>query len=138
MSILDDTEAYYDDNTKAGKTLEEVEEEEELELFASLKKRRNVKKKKKVNNEDGNESITSTNDKKTASWIGTDRDYTYTELLEYIYRQIHEKNPALTKRKKHSMPPPQMARVGSRKTMWSNFANICNIMHRQQSHVQSF
>jgi translation initiation factor 2 subunit 2 len=36
------------------------------------------------------------------------------------------------------MPPPQLLRVGTRKTMWANFAQICQLMHRQPEHVMSF
>lgn len=59
---------------------------------------------------------------------GADRDYTYTEMLERVFSLLREKNPALAgNRKKASLPPPQLSRVGTRKTMWSNFAQICQM-----------
>ena len=67
-----------------------------------------------------------------------ERDYNYTELLERVFSLLHEKNPALSTRKRYSMPPPQLVRVGTRKTMWTNFAQICSLMHRQPEHVMSF
>ena len=67
-----------------------------------------------------------------------ERDYNYTELLERVFSLLHEKNPALSTRKRYSMPPPQLVRVGTRKTMWTNFAQICALMHRQPEHVMSF
>jgi len=36
------------------------------------------------------------------------------------------------------MPPPKVSRVGTRKTMWDNFAPICQVMHRSTSHVEKF
>ena len=56
-----------------------------------------------------------------------DRDYNYTEMLERVFSLLHEKNPNLSVRKRHVMPPPQLVRVGTRKTMWSNFAQICQL-----------
>lgn len=66
------------------------------------------------------------------------RDYHYAELLERVFALLHEKNPNLSVRKRHVMPPPQLVRVGTRKTMWSNFNQICQLMHRQPEHVQQF
>jgi len=67
-----------------------------------------------------------------------DRDYSYFELLERVFNLLKEKNPNLATRKKHTMPPPQLVRVGTRKTMWANFNTICQTMHRQPEHVMSF
>ena len=67
-----------------------------------------------------------------------ERDYNYTELLERVFSLLHEKNPALSTRKRYTMPPPQLVRVGTRKTMWTNFAQNCSLMHRQPEHVMSF
>lgn len=67
-----------------------------------------------------------------------DRDYNYTEMLERVFSLLREKNPNLAVRKRHVMPPPQLVRVGTRKTMWANFAQICQLMHRQPEHAQSF
>jgi hypothetical protein len=70
--------------------------------------------------------------------LPTHSDYTYAEMLDRVYQQILEKNPNLQERKRHSMPPPSLNRVGTKKTMWNNFAQICKIMKRTQAHVQSF
>ena len=67
-----------------------------------------------------------------------ERDYNYTELLDRVFSLLHEKNPALSTRKRYTMPPPQLVRVGTRKTMWTNFAQNCSLMHRQPEHVMSF
>jgi translation initiation factor 2 subunit 2 len=67
-----------------------------------------------------------------------ERDYTYMELLERVFALLRDKNPNLTVRKRHVMPPPQLVRVGTRRTMWANFAQICQLMHRSIEHVMSF
>lgn len=66
------------------------------------------------------------------------QDYSYTEMLERLYTQLHQNNPALTTRKKYVLPPPQLTRVGTRRTMWTNFAQTCSIVQRQPEHMMSF
>jgi len=69
----------------------------------------------------------------------SERDYNYTELLERVFSLLREKNPSWGGlRKKHTMPPPQLVRVGTRKTMWANFQQICQTLHRQPEHMMSF
>lgn len=65
-------------------------------------------------------------------------DYTYTELLERVYSSLHANNPNLATRKRHVMPPPQLARIGTRKTMWGNFAQAAQVMRRQPEHLMQF
>jgi len=71
-------------------------------------------------------------------WAGTDRDYNYTELLDRVFTLLREKNPALSVRKRHSMPPPTILRVGTKRVMWANFSTTCSLLHRQLEHLQSF
>lgn len=106
------------------------EEEETFELNLSLKKKK--KKKKKVVKEADEVDATK------KPWEGSDRDYSYTEMLERVFGLLRERNPSLSTRKRHVMPPPQMVRVGTRKTMWANFSQICALMHRQNEHLMSF
>ena len=49
------------------------------------------------------------------------------QMLERVFSLLREKNPNLAVRKRHVMPPPQLVRVGTRKTMWANFAQICQL-----------
>lgn len=74
------------------------------------------------------------------SWIGSDRDYTYDELLTRVFDIMREKNPDMIagEKKKFAMRPPQVLRVGSRKTSFANFADICRLLHRQPKHVLAF
>lgn len=36
------------------------------------------------------------------------------------------------------MPPPQLVRVGTRKTMWSNIYQMCELLNRNMDHLISF
>lgn len=60
-------------------------------------------------------------------WLESDRDYTYDEMLEIIYNKIKEKNPESESgvKKKLVMRPPQVLRVGTKKTSFANFIDIC-------------
>lgn len=70
------------------------------------------------------------------TWQGTDRDYTYAELLHRIFRTLRQQNPALSgEKKKYTMVPPVVQRDGSKKTMFANVIEICKRMHRQPDHV---
>lgn len=74
------------------------------------------------------------------SWSGTDRDYTYDELLTRVFSIIKEKNPEMVtgEKKKIVMRPPQVLRAGARRTSFANFAEISRMLHRQSKHVLAF
>ncbi|AYV84543.1 MAG: hypothetical protein Hyperionvirus28_31 [Hyperionvirus sp.] len=76
----------------------------------------------------------STGETKTAS----DRDYTYTELLERMFSQMREKNPSLCARKRHVIPPPSILGLGSKRVIWANFNTTSQLLHREPKHLQSF
>ncbi|VDM26050.1 unnamed protein product [Toxocara canis] len=67
-------------------------------------------------------------------------DYTYLVLLEMAFGALRERNPDLAsgEKKKFIMRPPQVARAGSKKTAFANFAEICRLLKRQQKHVLQF
>jgi translation initiation factor 2 subunit 2 len=52
--------------------------------------------------------------------------------------KLHENNPELSDRKRHTMKPPQVMRVGTKKTLWANFQENCQMMHRNPEHVLQF
>ncbi|KAF8309659.1 hypothetical protein DL93DRAFT_2062727 [Clavulina sp. PMI_390] len=74
------------------------------------------------------------------TWHGTDRDYTYAELLGRIMRTLHAQNPELSSggRKRYTIVPPSVHREGNKKTIFANVVDICKRMHRQPEHVISF
>jgi len=67
-------------------------------------------------------------------------DYTYDQLLDLVFGIMREKNPDLTagEKKKFVMKPPQVARAGSKKTAFANFAEICRLLKRTPKHVLQF
>lgn len=76
----------------------------------------------------------------SSKWLESDRDYTYDELLEIVFNIIKEKNPEIDAgtKKKLVMRPPQVLRVGTKKTSFANFLEICKSLHRQAKHMQAF
>jgi translation initiation factor 2 subunit 2 len=53
---------------------------------------------------------------------------------------MREKNPELAagEKKKFLVLPPQVARAGSKKTAFANFAEITRVLKRQPKHVLQF
>ncbi|KAF8333103.1 domain found in IF2B/IF5-domain-containing protein [Cantharellus anzutake] len=74
------------------------------------------------------------------TWHGTDRDYTYAELLGRIIRTLQSQNPDLSSgtRKRYTIVPPSVHRDGNKKTIFANIAEICRRMHRQPEHIIQF
>ncbi|KXN93009.1 putative eukaryotic translation initiation factor 2 subunit beta, partial [Leucoagaricus sp. SymC.cos] len=73
----------------------------------------------------------------TEAWLGSDRDYTYPELLTRFYASLHAANPALlsASSKRYTIAPPSIHREGNKKTIFANVTDICKKMHRQPEHV---
>ncbi|KAH3765444.1 eukaryotic translation initiation factor 2 subunit beta [Pelomyxa schiedti] len=68
-----------------------------------------------------------------------DRDYTYEELAQRIFTLMQRNNPEFANRqRKFIMKPPQVCKEGTKKTVWMNFAEICQIMHRPPEHVLQY
>merc|ERR1712014_352537 len=126
--------------------LEEDEDEAEdggddLDLESFGKK----KKKKKRGGADDldaamDENKENENDEDTTAWGGSDRDYTYDELLQRVYNIMKEKNPesVIGETKKFVMRPPQVVKVGTKKTAFVNFTEIAKMLHRQPKHLLAF
>jgi len=74
------------------------------------------------------------------SWLTSDRDYTYEELLCRVFEIMHAKNPEMASgtKQKFVMRPPQVLRVGTKKTSFVNFMEICKMLHRHQKHLLDF
>jgi len=74
------------------------------------------------------------------AWLATDRDYTYDELLTRVFDIMRLKNPEMAAgtKQKFVMRPPQVVRVGTKKTSFVNFMEICKMLHRHQKHLLDF
>lgn len=122
--------------------------EDEFDLSLPMKK----KKKKKVKielgddgeiheeTEESQEAPSSQVDGTTTTMMDSDRDYTYDELLKRVFDIMREKNPDMVagEKKRFVMKPPQVMRVGTKKSSFSNFAEICKMLHRQPKHLLAF
>jgi translation initiation factor 2 subunit 2 len=53
---------------------------------------------------------------------------------------MREKNPEMVagEKKRLVMKPPQVMRVGTKKTSFANFTEICKMLHRQPKHLLAF
>ncbi|GAM18819.1 hypothetical protein SAMD00019534_019940 [Acytostelium subglobosum LB1] len=71
-------------------------------------------------------------------WVGSDRDYRYAELTYRVYHLLQANNPELMTDQKRAMKTPTVFRDGSRKTVWANFSEICQILNRKPEHVLSY
>lgn len=129
----------------------ETLEDDDLMLPAKKKKTRKVKDFQEdtdiLSKDDGVEDDDSKNtDDITFSaqtgpaWAGSERDYTYDELLNRVFNIMREKNPDMVagEKRKFVMKPPQVVRVGTKKTSFVNFTDICKLLHRQPKHLLAF
>ncbi|MDP2436779.1 MAG: hypothetical protein Q8P67_13600, partial [archaeon] len=60
---------------------------------------------------------------------GSDRDYTYEELVDRIFATLENKNPDMLNRSRDQrvrVPPPNVMREGTRRTVWVNFADTAD------------
>lgn len=105
--------------------------EEESELIPDF----DLSKKKKKKKVEIVKTIDETEDKKEE--IDSERDYDYVELLERAFKQLRADNPNHAKRKRYTIPVPQLAKAGQ-KTMWTNFCDTIKMIGRQPEHVCSF
>lgn len=72
-------------------------------------------------------------------WEGSDRDYTYEELLDRVFGILKENNPELTgERRRTTLKPPQVAREGTKKTVFTNFMDLARSMNRNPEHLQQY
>jgi translation initiation factor 2 subunit 2 len=115
--------------------------------FSLLSKKKKKKKKTVTLDErdgDGDGDEENEPDSETSNapgeWAQSDRDYTYEELLALVFTTIREKNPDLAagEKKRLVMRPPQVLRVGTKKSSFANFVEICKQLHRPQKHMQAF
>jgi len=87
-----------------------------------------------------NAGTKSEDDEERNAWDDHDRDYTYDELLQRVYNIIKDKNPdsVMGEKKKFVMRPPQVVKVGTKKTAFVNFTEIAKMLHRQPKHLLAF
>nr|CAG4646478.1 EOG090X0AVX [Macrothrix elegans] len=114
-----------------------IENQEDLDLDFSMTKKKKKKKTTGLAAEDEKEEKDEEN--VGVAWA-TEGDYTYDELLNRVFNIMREKNPEMVagEKKKFTMRPPQVVRIGTKKTSFANFSEICKMLHRQPKHVLAF
>ncbi|XP_056631610.1 eukaryotic translation initiation factor 2 subunit 2 [Diorhabda sublineata] len=112
--------------------------------FSRTKKKKKTKRPKNLDDliaetEEKDEDLENVDDNST-QWGNSDRDYTYDELLNRAFEIMRDKNPdmAAGKKQKFVMRPPQVVKIGAKKTSFANFTEICKMLHRQPKHLLDF
>jgi translation initiation factor 2 subunit 2 len=108
-------------------------EEASMDMFDLSKKK---KKKKKDPSEKKEKKSKDKEGKKRA--VGENETYTYQELLTRVMRKLNENNSGLQTNERFLIKPPQMMRVGTKKTLWVNFPDNCKTLNRDPQHVFQF
>ncbi|XP_077079372.1 eukaryotic translation initiation factor 2 subunit 2-like isoform X2 [Siphateles boraxobius] len=129
---------------------QEIMEEDDLDLMLPAKKKKakkvefvderdTVEQEDVIEDDKSTEGITFSSQSGPA-WADSERDYTYDELLSRVFNIMREKNPDMVagEKRKFVMKPPQVVRVGTKKTSFVNFTDICKLLHRQPKHLLAF
>lgn len=104
----------------------------------SQKKKKKKKKAADAPASDEPKDVQSENVQSGISEVTDPPKYSYQQLLERVTDILHQNNPELTDKKRHTVKPPQLMRVGTKKTLWANFQEICKGMRRNPEHVFAF
>ncbi|XP_016429643.1 eukaryotic translation initiation factor 2 subunit 2-like [Sinocyclocheilus rhinocerous] len=129
---------------------QEMMEDDEFDLMLPTKKKKSkkveffeesdtVEKDDVIEDDKSTDGVTFSSQSGPA-WVGSERDYTYDELLSRVFNIMREKNPDMVagEKRKFVMKPPQVVRVGTKKTSFVNFTDICKLLHRQPKHLLAF
>ena len=117
--------------TEESKLNTELNDDEEIQMLNDLKGKK--KKKCKKCNKSKKKCLCKGKESKESKDNEDNITYDYRDLLSRIY---NENMPS--ERKKISMQPPQIQRVGTRRTLWANFQETCSTMKRKPEHVFKF
>lgn len=127
-------------------------EEFPLVDFSKIKKKRREVKHKKVEAEENDDlsdfmitklqnKIDANNEKdqiNIKNEESKDSEYSYQFLLDRIYGLIKTHNPDFIEKTKVNIPVPIVNRVGRSRSVWVNFADVCNSLNRPTDHLFQF
>ncbi|KAJ2489310.1 translation initiation factor eIF-2 beta subunit [Coemansia sp. RSA 2050] len=132
--------SFGDDDDEAG---EANKDDSELFDISAMKKKKKSKKSLAAfeaelgDEEAGAESAPT--DRAGEPWLGTDRDYTYGELLDRFFKIHRDKHQeAGGDGNKYRLVAPQVLRDGTKRTVFANVEDISRRMHRPSEHVIKF
>lgn len=69
---------------------------------------------------------------------GVGHNYDYADMLNHAFVMMQKRNPDYGKTKRYVMKPPMVCRIGSKRSSWMNFMEICGLLKREPNHVLSF
>ncbi|KAJ1720895.1 translation initiation factor eIF-2 beta subunit [Coemansia erecta] len=121
----------------------EGEGDDDVADISLMKKKKKSKKAKslaafeaELGGEEDQQAESPSTDKASEPWIGTDRDYTYQELLGRFYNILRDNNPdSVGIKGKYVMVPPHITRDGKKRTAFTNIDDIAKKMHRTPEHL---
>jgi len=140
LENLDDLKEAVPEVDEADKDVGDMDDLDDMESFGVKKKKKKSKKKDLDELDIGEEEKENEEGDSADPWTGSDRDYVYDELLQRVFGIMRDKNPEMVagEKKKFVMRPPQVVRVGSKKTAFANFTEIAKMLHRQPKHLLAF
>ncbi|XP_052817256.1 eukaryotic translation initiation factor 2 subunit 2-like isoform X2 [Mya arenaria] len=129
-----------DESAQDGGAVLDFSADADMSSFGKKKKKKKVVDLDQIQDTVDDSFIAVDSTKKGSAWVGSDRDYSYDELLLRVFDIIREKNPEMAtgEKKKIVMRPPQVLRAGAKRTSFANFAEISRMLHRQSKHVLAF
>merc|ERR1712142_709797 len=125
---------------------EKVIDDFDLEDFSNLKKKKKKKRDPKGpaldmdTVKDAIDEVAGDAEKEAEPKEDDTREYTYEELLTRVFDIMRAKNPNMVEggKRKFVMKPPQVVRIGTKRTSFVNFTEICKILHRQPKQLLQF
>lgn len=112
-----------------------IEDDDILNLDLSLMK----KKKKNKNRVLDDTEIQQTTHSPMGLYSQSTENYSYEFLIQRVFGTLYANNPELTQRPtKTRLQAPHVLREGTKKTVVTNFANLCKELNRDVSHTMSF
>ncbi|XP_046843558.1 eukaryotic translation initiation factor 2 subunit 2-like [Xenia sp. Carnegie-2017] len=98
------------------------------------------KKKRREKVQDSEIKPDKVDDEEDTAPAEEEKEYTYEELLTRVFDTMKAKNPDAVagEKRKFIMRPPQVFKIGTKKTSFANFGDICKILHRQPKHLLAY
>lgn len=139
--ISDALDATADDGDAEKSTaVKDVDMDLEFDFTSKKKKPKKKVDIEKLIAEDDKENKDVDDKDRDEGLVESEGDYSYEKLLQRAFDQLREKNPEMAagEKKKFVMKPPQVLRIGSKKSAFANFNEICRLLHRLPKHVLQF
>ncbi|CAF0813166.1 unnamed protein product [Adineta ricciae] len=130
-------------NTEPGVGGAAGDDDDDDDVLATRKKKKKKSVKTDATGEGDTQKETTTgaaSDETATDATSVQGEYTYDDLLTRVFNIIREKNPNVIEGEKIklTLKPPQVARIGTKRTSFSNFGEICKSLKRQEKHLHQY